>query len=119
MRIIEVGGLNTSTTVMLFVRAPRINLIKTTHIKEWIKFFEKISQTRMKKKSQKFNNCMRLLQYARDIGGKNTKVISVYSIPCRGGNRLAFVFEFSSAQAKKQFIEGLSDFENRLSYTTT
>lgn len=114
----EVGRLNTSRAVMLFVRAPRIRSIKTTDIEEWIKFFEEKSQTRKKKKVQKYKNCMRFLQYAHDIGGKNTKVLSVYSMPCRGGNRLSFVFEFSNVAEKGEFMKGLSNLEDELSYTT-
>lgn len=107
MPMVKVGRMNSSRTAMLFVRAPWINPIITTDVQEWIKFFEEKSRKRRRRNAQQYDNCRRLLRYAKDVGGQNTKVTGVYSMPCRGGNQLAFVFDFGNAEAKDEFMDGL------------
>lgn len=117
MPLFLVGSMNSSTSAMLYVRAPRLKQIASTDIEDWRKFFSKKSRTCIKKRSKQYENCLRLLSFAQEFS-KIAKVTSVYNFPCRGGNQLGIVLEFGSSDAKKNFIERLSELEDEASYST-
>lgn len=115
MKIFSLDGLNSSTAVMVFLLAPKIQEVAETDITKLREIMaQKSGKTLFRKKAIRYEYCQRLLEYVHNCD-KQAKVRSVYNLPSRGGNKIAFILAFATSQGKKEFLEGLSDLDDELS----